>query len=92
MSRFKIIFCGTPSFALPSLNTLAADPAFEILLVVTQPDQPVGRKQVITPPPVKVRAEELHLPVFQPKNVSEELPQYLEENSIPKPDFLIVVA
>lgn len=92
MPRLKIIFCGTPEFALPSLNAIASDPAFEILLVITQPDQPVGRKQVITPPPVKVRAEELKIPVFQPQKVSEELPQYLAEKGIPKPDFLIVVA
>ena len=92
MPRFKIIFCGTPEFALPSLDALASDSAFEILLVVTQPDQPVGRKQVITPPAVKVRAEELKIPVFQPQKVSEELPQYLAEKGIPKPDFLVVVA
>ena len=47
----KLIFMGTPDFAVPSLERLLAD-GHEVLLAVTQPDKPVGRKQVLTPPPV----------------------------------------
>ncbi len=90
--RFSIIFCGTPDFAVPSLHALVRDDAFEVLLVITQPDQPVGRKQALTAPPVKVRSEELKLPVFQPQNINVELPEYMQKNGIPKPDFLVVVA
>ncbi len=64
-----LIFFGTSSFAVPLLNQLAADPRFTVTLVVTQPDRPVGRKQVLTPPAVKVAAESLGIPVFQPEKI-----------------------
>ena len=51
----KIVFMGTPDFAVPVLKQLIRD-EYEIVGVVTQPDRPVGRKQIITPPPVKVTA------------------------------------
>ena len=59
----RIIFLGTPDFALPSLRAAAA--AHEVAGVVCQPDRPQGRKMVLTKPPVKVLAEELGLPVYQ---------------------------
>lgn len=62
---FHILFFGTSSFAVPSLERLASDPRFEILAVVTQPDRPVGRKAVMTEPPVKVAAKKLGLVVKQ---------------------------
>lgn len=88
--RFSIIFCGTPEFALPSLEALAADHRFDVQLVITQPDKPVGRKKIITPPPVKVAAEHLGIPVWQPKNINDSArsPQ-LAAHSF---DFLVVVA
>lgn len=89
---FSVIFCGTPSFAVPSLEALANDPAFEVTLVVTQPDKPVGRKKEVTPPPVKVSAEALGIPVIQPEKVNDELPAYLQANPELQPDFLVVVA
>ena len=57
----KIVFMGTPDFAVPSLQGLIDD-GHEILAVYTQPDKPVGRKQVLTPPPVKALALEHGLP------------------------------
>ncbi len=66
----KIIFMGTPEFAVPILEGLNSK-GLEIVTVVTQPDQPVGRKRKITPPPVKVKAEELGLAVFQPESIAE---------------------
>lgn len=61
----KIVFFGTPEFSVPFLNALAADPQIALLAVVTQPDKPVGRKQMMTAPEVKVRAQELGIPVWQ---------------------------
>ncbi len=92
MSQHSIIFCGTPDFAVPSLEELVKNPVFTVTLVITQPDKPVGRKQVITPPPVKVFAEKHGISMFQPENINTELPEYLEKNNIERPDFLVVVA
>ncbi len=87
MSIQSLIFCGTPDFALPSLSALAADPHFAIQLVITQPDKPVGRKQALSTPPVKVLAEQLGLPIFQPQNINQEFPFDSQ-----RPDFLVVIA
>lgn len=87
-----IIVLGTPEFAVPSLQALAKHPAFKIQLVVTRRDAPVGRKQILTPPPMKIAAEALGIPVFQPAKVNDELPKYLEEHSLERPDFLVTVA
>jgi len=92
MERFSVIFCGTPDFAVPSLEALCNDPRFDVTLVVTQPDKPVGRKQVVTPPPVKVFAQARGIPVFQPESINKELPDYMQDHGIDVPDFLIVVA
>lgn len=87
-----IIFCGTPAFAVSSLEALATDDAFHVVLVITQPDRPSGRQRTLAPPPVKARAQELGLRVFQPQDINEELSAYLEAHGIPRPDFLVVVA
>jgi methionyl-tRNA formyltransferase len=68
----RVIFMGTPDFAVPSLRALTADPQIEVVAVITQPDRQVGRKRVMTPPPVKVTAQELGLMVMQPEKVRTE--------------------
>jgi methionyl-tRNA formyltransferase len=88
----RVIFCGTPDFAVPSLQALIDDDAFTVELVITQPDRPVGRKQVMTAPPVKKLALEKGIPVFQPENINLELQDYLNAHAIDRPDFLVVVA
>jgi methionyl-tRNA formyltransferase len=50
MNKLKIIFAGTPDFAIPVFKALLADTDFEIAAVITQEDKPVGRKQILTPP------------------------------------------
>ena len=60
----RIVFMGTPEFAVPSLKALI-DAGYEVVGVVTQPDRPVGRKKTLTPPPVKVLAMEHKIPVLQ---------------------------
>ncbi len=61
----NLIFMGTPAFAVPSLKALI-DAGHNIHAVFTQPDKPVGRKQIITPSPVKVCAAQQHIPIYQP--------------------------
>ncbi|MBE5766334.1 MAG: methionyl-tRNA formyltransferase [Clostridiales bacterium] len=60
----RIVFMGTPDFAVPSLDALAEN-GYEIVGVITQPDRPAGRGHKLVPPPVKARALELGIPVFQ---------------------------
>lgn len=66
----RCIFMGTPDFAVSILSCLEKE-GHEIYLVVTQPDKPKGRKGELTPPPVKVWAEERNLPIYQPENIRD---------------------
>lgn len=63
----KIVFMGTPEFSVPTLKALAD--AYEVIGVVTQPDRPAGRSREPVPPPVKVAATSLGLPVMQPERL-----------------------
>lgn len=86
----KVIFMGTPGFSVPILQALIEDNSLDIVGVVTQPDRKVGRKQIITPPPVKELALENDLLVLQPEKLSgsEEMQTILDL----KPDLLITAA
>jgi len=84
----KIIFMGTPQFAVPTLRTLIHE-GYDILSVVTQPDRPKGRGQKLTPSPVKILAEENSLTMLQPKRLDDS---FLNLLLVLKPDLLIVVA
>ena len=85
----KILFMGTPDFALFSLKALAST-SHEIVGVVTQPDKPRGRGYTLTPPPVKVFALEAGFPVYQPDTLrSKEFAALLSELN---PDVIVVVA
>ncbi len=66
--KLPIIFFGTSEFAVPVLESLVKD-GWPVSLVITQPDQPVGRKQILTPPPVKIAAKKLGLKILQPKRL-----------------------
>ena len=81
---------GTPHYAKEILNTLIAAEDMVVSLVLTQPDRPVGRKKVLTPPPVKTLALEHGIEVLQPNRLSDEG----IENAIKdqKPDFIVVAA
>lgn len=85
----SIVFMGTPDFSVPILKMLYEE-GYDIKAVVTQPDRPVGRKHVLTPPPVKAAAVELGLPVIQPERLkgSEELQQIIAIN----PDLVVTAA
>ena len=88
----SVIFCGTPAFAVPSLHALAEDAAFDVRLVITREDKPVGRTKTPSAPPVKQAAEKLGIEVFQPMDINAALPGLLRERPDLTPDFLIVVA
>ena len=68
----KIIYLGTPEFAVEPLKAIVSSGNHQVVGVVTQPDRPVGRKNIITPPPVKVVANELGIPVFQYEKIRAE--------------------
>lgn len=84
-----IVFCGTPQFAVPTLERLV-ESGFSVRLVVTQPDRPKGRGLELVPSPVKQAAFRLDLPVYQPEKIktNEELKAKLEQIA---PDAIIVV-
>jgi methionyl-tRNA formyltransferase len=86
----RIVFCGTPAFAVPSLQRLIAEPEFEIAGVVTQPDRPRGRGQDIHSSPVKDVAVAAGIPVFQPEKIkSEESYEYFKRLA---PDAVVIIA
>ncbi len=73
----KIVFAGTPEFAVPPLQAII-DAGYEVVGVVTQADKPQGRKGVLTPPPVKVLAQNYAIPVLQPQKMREEVQSVLD--------------
>ena len=85
----KIVFMGTPDFAVPSLQALI-DAGHEVCAVYTQPDKPQGRKQVLTAPPVKELALQHGIPVYQPATLKNEEEQ--EKLRVLAPEVIIVVA
>ncbi|WP_435925039.1 methionyl-tRNA formyltransferase [Paenibacillus sp. DYY-L-2] len=85
----KIVFMGTPAFAVPSLEALLKE-GYEIAAVVTQPDRPQGRKKVLTPTPVKEAALKHGLPVLQPQRL--RAPEAVEELAGLAPDLIVTAA
>ena len=90
MSALRIIFCGTPQFAVPTLKHLLAKPDFEIAAVITQPDRPRGRGQEVSFSPIKQTARAAGIPVFQPEKIrTPESEQFLREAD---PDAIVIIA
>lgn len=89
MNTLRIIFMGTPEFAVPSLEILAQN-KFNIVAVITAPDKPQGRGQKLTPSPVKECALKYNIPVLQPTNLKS--PEFLEELKSYQANLQIVVA
>ncbi len=84
----RIVFMGSPAFALPVLRRLSE--RYPVVGVVTQPDRPAGRGRVLTPPPVKELAESLEIPVIQPNRLKE--PAAVESLVSWKPGLIVVAA
>ena len=88
--RVRLIFCGTPTFAVPSLKHLLAQPDFEISSVITQPDRRRGRGHEVSFSPVKQAAVADKIPVFQPEKIrAPESEQFLRQA---KPDAIVIIA
>ena len=85
----RIVFMGTPDFAVPSLQALI-DAGHDVCAVYTQPDKPQGRKQILTAPPVKTLALAHNIPVFQPNTLKNEDEQ--ARLRALTPEVIIVVA
>ncbi len=87
---YKLVFFGTSDFAVPILERLHADGDFSVVEVVTQPDRPVGRKRVLTAPPVKRAAMAAGIPVWQPETIrGEDAYAHLAKRGV---DAFVVVA
>ncbi len=86
---YRIVFMGTPEFAVPSLKALFDGPD-EVIAAVTQPDRPRGRGKKMLPSPVKVIAHEAGIPVFQPEKARSAA--FIDEIKTLAPDLLVVVA
>lgn len=84
----RTVFMGSPDFALPTLRALAEN--YPVVGVVTQPDRPAGRGRTLTPPPVKLLAVELGLPLIQPTRL--RLPEAMEQLRAWAPDLIVVAA
>lgn len=87
--NLRIVFMGTPDFAVPALRMLVEE-KYPVVAVVTQPDRPKGRKRQLHPPPVKLVAEEYGIPVLQPEKVRN--PEELDKVLSLKPDLIITAA
>ncbi len=85
----KIVFMGTPDFAVPALTALIKN-GYDLIAVVTQPDRPRGRGKKLAPSPVKVVAEKAGLKVLQPKTLKSEAA--VAELAALKPDLIVVAA
>lgn len=86
----RIVFCGTPEFAVPALRALLANPEFAVEAVVTQPDRPRGRGQRVSASPVKEVAGQAGVRVFQPTSMkSDEARDFVAEI---KPDAVVIIA
>lgn len=88
MPPYRVVFMGTPEFAVPSLDALARTE--EVTLVVTNPDRPAGRGRTLTPPPVKREALRLGIPVFQPEKARG--PESVARIAGERPELIVVVA
>jgi methionyl-tRNA formyltransferase len=86
----RIVFCGTPQFAVPSLQQLLKEPDFEVIGVVTQPDRPSGRGGEIHSPSVKKAAAAAGIPVYQPTTIkTDEALEYFKRLA---PDAVVIIA
>jgi methionyl-tRNA formyltransferase len=88
-SRYKIIFMGTPGFALPTLSTLI-ESENEVVAVITKPDTPKGRGRRVTPPPIKTLAVDYNIPVLQPDKIKTA--EFYSELKGYEPDVICVAA
>lgn len=85
--KIRTIFIGTPEFGIPALYSLINSDNFEVVGVITQPDKKIGRKQILTPPPIKTESLRYNIPVYQPEKIRD-----LQLNIFSDIDLIVVVA
>lgn len=85
----RIVFAGTPEFAVPSLHALAADGTHELVGVITREDAPIGRKRVLTPSPVAIAATELGLPIYKANKLDDAATEWVRAI---EPELGVIVA
>ena len=93
--KYNIIFVGTPEYSVPTLEALMTDERFNVAAVITAPDAPVGRKQILTPPPVKTAAEKYGLKILQPLKLRGRdvaVQRLYDELHKLNPDVIITIA
>src|SRR6202051_2460517 len=86
----RIVFCGTPAFAVPTLKTILSDPSHTVVAVITQPDRPRGRGQEISFSPVKEAALEAGIPVRQPVKI--RAPEARDLLQTFEPECFVIIA
>jgi methionyl-tRNA formyltransferase len=89
IQSLNLVFCGTPPFAVPTLDRLV-DAGFQVHLVVTQPDRPKGRGLELVSSPIKHRALQLRLPIAQPESIKNN-DDFRAQLTALKPDAIVVV-
>ncbi|MFA6551763.1 MAG: methionyl-tRNA formyltransferase [Patescibacteria group bacterium] len=93
--KYNIIFVGTPEYSVPTLEALMIDERFNVAAIITAPDAPVGRKQILTPPPVKIAAEKYGLKILQPLKLRGQdvaVQRLYDELRKFNPDVIITIA
>ncbi|MFH1662169.1 MAG: methionyl-tRNA formyltransferase [Candidatus Falkowbacteria bacterium] len=91
-NKIKTIFIGTPDFGIPCLRSLIEDELFDVVCVITQPDKKTGRKQILTPPPIKVEAQKYKIPIMQPQKISDISRDCHGALPLATTDLIVVVA
>ncbi len=91
MKKFKIAFCGTPDFSVPTLDLLANHPHIDLRFVISMPDRPAGRGMELKSPEVIEYAKSKKIPFFQTENINRE-PEFLTKLKNEDLDFIVVLA
>jgi methionyl-tRNA formyltransferase len=91
MKKFRVAFCGTPDFSVPTLDLLSHHPHVELLKVISMPDRPAGRGMELHSPEVIEFAKKHKISFFQTENINNE-PQLLDELKVLELDFIVVLA
>ena len=91
MKKFKVAFCGTPDFSVPTLDLLANHPHIDLRFVISMPDRPAGRGMELKSPEVIEYAKNHKIPFFQTENINKES-EFLKQLKSQELDFIVVLA
>ena len=91
MKKFKVAFCGTPDFSVPTLELLSTHPNIDLRYVISMPDRPAGRGMELKSPEVIEFARNRNIPFFQTENINKEA-EFKKTLKAEEIDFIIVLA